>query len=133
MSLPTPTAPVSKTARWISYVLSALPVLALVMSAIMKFLQPPSVVQGFQHLGYAAGAPVALGVLELLCTAFYLIPQTTILGAILLTGYLGGATASTYRVGDAWYGTVLLGILLWGGLFLRDCRVRSLIPIRQGS
>jgi DoxX-like family len=124
----TPTNSVSKKAIWIGYVLSALPVLLLIMSAVMKFLKPAPVVQGFVHLGYPDSAIVALGVLELACTALYLIPQTTVLGAILLTGYLGGATATTYRVGDTWISTVVLGILLWGGLFLRDSRVRALIP-----
>jgi len=133
MSLATPTTPVAKRTLWISYILSVLPVLMLVLSAVMKFVQPPTVVQGFIHLGYPPSAPVALGLLELLCTALYLVPQTTMLGAILLTGYLGGATASTYRVGDPWYGTVILGILIWGGLFLRDPRLRALIPFRQTS
>jgi hypothetical protein len=129
MPLNPPSAPVPKKTVWISYLLSALPVFALGMSAVMKFMQPPSVVKGFADLGYAPSAPVQLGVLELICTALYLIPGTSVLGAILLTGYLGGATASTYRVGGGWIMTVVLGVLVWGGLFLRDPRIRALIPI----
>jgi hypothetical protein len=115
---------------WISYILSALPVLALLSSAVMKFMKPAAVVQGFAHLGYAESSAFPLGVVELACTALYLIPRTSILGAILITGYLGGATATTYRVGDSWIMTVALGVLVWGGLFLREPRLRALIPFR---
>jgi hypothetical protein len=108
-----------------------LPVLALVSSAVMKFAKPPMVVQGFIHLGYADGAAFALGIVEIACTVLYLVPRTSLLGAILLTGYLGGATASTYRVGDPWLTTVMLGVMLWGGLFLREPRLRSLMPFRR--
>ncbi|HEY6225817.1 MAG TPA: DoxX family protein, partial [Verrucomicrobiae bacterium] len=72
-----------------------------------------------------------LGIVELTCTILYLIPQTAVLGAILLTGYLGGAIASTLRVGDGFIPTVIMGIFLWGGLFLRDPRIRALIPLRN--
>jgi hypothetical protein len=131
MPLETQNIPVSKKAMWTGYVMSALPVLALVMSAVMKFLKPAPVVQGFAHLGYLESAAFSLGVLEIACTVVYLIPRTSVLGAILLTGYLGGATASTFRVGDPWIMTVALGILIWGGLFMRDPRLRALIPIRK--
>jgi hypothetical protein len=87
------------------------------------------VVQGIAHLGYAEGAAFALGVAEVACTVVYLLPRTSVLGAILLTGYLGGATASTFRVGDSWIMPVVLGVLVWGGLFLREPRLRVLIPI----
>ena len=131
MSQITPQPPVSKKVLWTGYVMSTLPVLALAMSAVMKFMKTPPVVQGFIHLGYSEGSIVTLGVLEVACMILYLVPRTSILGAILVTGYLGGATASTYRVGDGWVGTVILGVLVWGGLFLRDRRVRALIPLRQ--
>lgn len=111
--------------------MSALPVVALVMSAVMKFVKPPQVAEGFVHLGYGDSAAFALGSLELACTVVYLVPKTSVLGAILLTGYLGGATASTYRVGDSWVMGVVLGILIWGGLFMREPRLRALIPIRR--
>jgi hypothetical protein len=131
MPLETPNTPVSKKAMWTGYAMSALPVLALVMSAVMKFLKPAPVVQGFAHLGYLEASAFNLGVVELACTLLYLVPQTSFLGAILLTGYLGGATASTFRVGDQWVATVILGVLVWGGLFMRDRRLRALIPIRK--
>jgi hypothetical protein len=130
MPLETPVSPNSKKIAWTGYAMSALPVIALVMSAVVKFMKPEPVVQGFVRLGYSVGAIAGLGALELACTVAYLIPQTSILGAILLTGYLGGATASTFRVGDAWIGPVVLGILVWGGLFLREPKLRALIPIR---
>jgi hypothetical protein len=128
MPIETHQTPVSKKALWSSYLVSALPVLALLMSAVMKFMKPAAVVQGFVHLGYTESSIVTLGVVELICTALYLLPRTSVLGAILVTGYLGGATASTYRVGDSWIITVVLGILVWGGLFLRNPRIRALIP-----
>jgi hypothetical protein len=131
MPLETPNTPVSKKEKWTGYVMSAIPILALVMSAVMKFLKPAPVVQGFSHLGYLESAAFNLGVLELGCTILYIVPQTSVLGAILLTGYLGGATASTFRVGDSWLATVIVGILGWGGLFMRDRRLRALIPLRK--
>ena len=127
----TPTPAVPRSLIWTGYVMSALPVLALIMSAVMKFMKPASVLQGFTHLGYSEGAAFQLGVVEIACTLLYIIPRTSILGAILVTGYLGGAVASTYRVGDSWILTVVFGVLVWGGLFLREPRLRSLIPIRR--
>jgi hypothetical protein len=131
METPSKAPPVSKKMFWIGCVMSAIPVLMLVMSAVMKFMKPQPVVDGFVHLGIPLTMVVCLGVLELLCTVVYLIPATSILGAILLTGYLGGATLTTLRVGDAYYGPVVLGILLWGGLYLREPRLRALIPFRR--
>jgi uncharacterized membrane protein YphA (DoxX/SURF4 family) len=110
--------------------MSALPVLLLVFSAIMKFMKPPEVVDSFNHLGLPINLAFALGVLELGCTVVYLIPRTSVLGAILLTGYLGGATLTTLRVGDSYLMTVMVGVLIWGGLFLREPRLRALIPLR---
>lgn len=72
-----------------------------------------------------------LGILEVACVVVYLIPRTAVLGAILLTGYLGGAVATHLRVGDPCFGPILLGVVLWGGLFLRDPRLRTLIPLRS--
>ena len=110
--------------------MSALPVLLLLSSAVMKFLKPASVVEGFAHLGYPESLALALGILELACTVVYVIPRTSVLGAILLTGYLGGATATHVRIGEPFFATVVVGVLVWGGLFLRDPRVRALIPLR---
>lgn len=123
--------PVSKKALWTGYVMSILPVLLLVMSAVMKFAKPEPVVEGFAHLGYPESLALALGIVELGCTILYLIPQTAVLGAILLTAYLGGATATHVRIEEAFFMPILLGIFVWGGLFLRDRRIRALIPLRK--
>jgi hypothetical protein len=131
METPPQTPPASKKMFWTGCVLSAVPVLMLAMSAVMKFMKPQPVVDGFVHLGIPLTMVVGLGVLELLCTVVYLIPATSILGAILVTGYLGGATLTTLRAGDAYYGPVVLGILAWGGLYLREPRLRALIPFRR--
>ena len=125
---------VSKKALWAGRILSALPLLMLLPSAAMKFLKPPEVIEGFVRLGYPESLALGLGILELACTAVYLIPRTSVLGAILLTGYLGGATATHVRVGDPFSMfiiPVILGVLVWGGLFLRDPRLRALIPLRS--
>jgi len=129
----TPTSPPAapKLLAWTSYVLSALPALVLVMSAVMKLAKPPSVVQGFAHFGYPEGLVTGIGIAELACTALYLIPRTAVLGAILLTGYLGGATATCLRVGESWAMAVACGVLVWAGLFLRDRRLRELLPLRR--
>jgi uncharacterized membrane protein YphA (DoxX/SURF4 family) len=123
--------PVSKKMLWAGYILSALPVLMLLMSGVMKLVKPAQLVQGFVHYGFPENLSAILGIIELACTALYLIPRTSVLGAILLTGYMGGATATVVRVGDAFVAPVLVGVLLWGGLFLRDPKVRALIPLRR--
>jgi hypothetical protein len=111
--------------------MSALPVLMLLLSAAMKFAKPPPVVEGLKHLGLAESIVFGLGVLELGCTLLYIIPRTSVLGAILLTGYLGGAVLAHLRVGDPFFGPVIFGVLIWSGLFLRDPRLRALIPLRH--
>jgi hypothetical protein len=126
-----PQPPVSKKMLWTGYIMSAIPVVMLLMSAVMKFVKPQPVLDGFVHLGFPIGMVDGLGVLELLCTVVYLVPSTSVLGAILATGYLGGATVTTLRVGDAYFMPVVLGILLWGGLYLREPRLRGLIPLRR--
>jgi hypothetical protein len=93
------------------------------------------VVEGFGQLGYPLGVSATLGLIELICVALYLLPRTSVLGAVLLTGYLGGAIATQVRVGAPLFSTTLfpayVALLLWGGLYLRDGRVRSLIPLRS--
>lgn len=120
-----------KRVLWVSYILSALPALLLLFSGAMKLMRPPSVIEGFGRLGYDESLALGIGIVELLCTVLYLIPRTSALGAILLTGYLGGATATHVRMGEPFYAPVLLGLLVWGGLFLREKRLRALIPLRQ--
>jgi len=128
MSSPAPTPP-SKTLLWTGRVLSALPSLLLLFSAAMKLAGPPDLAKGFEHMGIPVGHALGLGILELLCTVIYLIPRTAVLGAILLTGYLGGAIQTHIRVGDPVYTHIVLGVAIWGGLYLRDLRLRALIPL----
>ena len=124
--------PVSKSMLWTGRILTALPVLLLLFSAVLKLLKTVEVVEGFARYGYPEHLIVGLGVLELTCTLIYAIPRTAILGAILMTAYLGGATATNVRVGDpSFVMTALLGVLAWGGLYVRDPRVRELIPLRK--
>ena len=120
----------SKHMLWGSYIMSTLPVLMLLFSGIMKLIKPPSVMEGFAHLGYDESVALGLGVVELLATLLYIIPRTSVLGAILLTGYLGGATATHLRIGAPFHMAILLGVFVWGGLYLRDERLRLLIPLR---
>jgi hypothetical protein len=121
----------SKPARIVGWILSILPAPLMVMSAVMKFMLPPMAVEGNKHLGWADRLATPLGIVELTVLALYLIPQTAVLGAILLTGYLGGAVATHVRVGDPFFMPVLLGVVFWLGLYLRDTRVRALIPLRR--
>jgi len=125
------TISVSKKMLWTGRIMSALPVLMLLMSAVMKVAKPPPVMEGFKHLGLPESLAISLGILEVLCTVLYVIPRTAVLGAILLTGYLGGAIVSHLRVGDAFVGPIIFGVLIWGGLYLRDRRLRALIPFRN--
>jgi len=119
---------------WAGRIISALPVLLLVFSAVMKLLKPAPVVQGFARYGYPESQILLIGILELSCSIIYAIPRTSVLGAILLTGYLGGAVAIQLRVGNPMFETifpVIFGVLIWAGLFLRDAPLRSLIPRRS--
>jgi DoxX-like protein len=121
----------SKTLVWAGRVLSFLPVFAMVMSAGMKFAKPPEVVKSFVgQFGYIESSLLIIGVVELLCAVLYVIPQTSVLGAILCTGYLGGAIATHVRIGDNFIPPLVLGILLWAGLWLRDPRLKALLPLR---
>ena len=102
----------SKKMRWVAYLMSALPVLMLLFSGILKLIRPASVIEGFAHLGYDVSVALGLGLVELLSTVLYVIPRTSVLGAILLTGYLGGATATHLRIGEPFYMAVLLGVII---------------------
>src|SRR6267142_1825411 len=125
----------SRKRVWIGRVLSGLVVLFLIPDGIIKFIKPAPVVDAFAHLGLPLGISFTLGILLLLSTVLYAIPRTSVLGAILLTGYLGGAVATHLRVGDPLFSHILfpvyLGILLWLGLYLREERLRALIPLRS--
>jgi DoxX-like family len=127
-------APVGKGALWGGRVASGLPVLALILSSSMKLSHAPQIVEQFTgKLGYGAGSLTGIGILELLCVVLYVVPRTAVLGAILVTAYLGGAVATHVRVGEPFVVPVLLGVLAWVGLFLRDQRLRALLPLRQPS
>lgn len=121
----------SPVARWASYFLSGLPVLMLLVSATMKFIQPAAMQEQLGKLGWPQEKMVVLGLVEFISTVLYVIPRTSVLGAILLTGYLGGATATHVRVGDAFAVPVLLGVLLWVGLVLRQPRLAALVPVQR--
>ena len=116
---------------WVGRVISGLLSLLFVMSAVMKLKGGADVIEGMAHLGLPASLIVPLGILEISCVAIYLIPATSILGAILLTGYLGGAILAHLRVGDAFFFQIVLGVCVWLGLYLRENRLRALLPLRS--
>jgi hypothetical protein len=134
MQSATQTVPVSKKRLWAGRIMSALPALFLLVDGAMKLVKPEPVVKATVELGYAETVILPLGVVLLACTILYLIPRTAVLGAILLTGYLGGAVATQVRAGQGLFEIlfpVVVGVLLWGGLVLRDDRLRTLIPLRN--
>jgi hypothetical protein len=124
-------APIAKKQLWAGRIMSALPALFLLVDGGMKLVKPTSVVEATVRLGYPESAIVGLGIALLACTVVYLVPPTSTLGAILLTAYLGGAVATHVRVVDGLFPIffpVILSVLIWGGLWLRDDRLRALIP-----
>jgi len=125
---------VSKAALWTGRIMSALPVLMLLFASVMKLMKTQAVIEGCVRAGLSERLIIPVGVIELVCVVVYLVPSTSVLGAILMTGLLGGATITTLRIGDPTYPMpVVLGMLAWGGLYLRDMRVRELIPLRRRS
>lgn len=128
MRMQDPTPP-----RWqkiLGIVLTVIPALMLTMSAAMKLTQNPEVVTGLAQAGFPAQVLVPLGVVELLGVILYVVPPTAVLGAVVLTGYLGGAVATHVRINDAFMTPVIIGVIVWAGLWLRDPRVRALLPLR---
>ena len=131
------TAPASKPLRWIGRVLSGLVILFLLFDGAIKLVPWPIVTETMDKMGYGSSESLArsLGVITVACTVLYAIPATSVLGAILLTGYLGGAMASHVRIGSPLFSHTLfalyLGLMVWGGLWLRDRSLRSLIPFRR--
>ena len=120
---------------WVGIIISALPALFLLLDAVGKFVKPEAVVTGTLELGYSESIILPLGIVLLVSTVLYIIPRTAVLGAILLTGYLGGAIATHVRLSNPLFThelfPVYLGVLLWLGLFLRDARLRALLPLRS--
>jgi hypothetical protein len=131
MESATQTAPVSNKLTWTGRIISALLVLLLLFSGSMKVFFQSQVAVEFTRLGYPESVILGIGIVEIACVIIYAIPRTTLLGAILVTGYLGGATATHVRIGDPFIIPILIGVLVWVGLFLREDRLRTLLPFRS--
>jgi hypothetical protein len=129
-SLPTPTKMV-----WVGRIMISVVALFMIFDAVIHLMKIPPVVQAFAELSFPLSLAVILGIIELLCVVLYVIPRTAILGAILLTGYLGGAISIQLRAGNPLFGQALfpvyVGVLAWGGLYLCDERLRAMIPFRN--
>jgi hypothetical protein len=135
MEWTTDAAPVSKGRLWTGRILSGLAVAFLLFDSVIKFTNVQPVVDSFTQLGYPVHLAVVIGSIELVCLIVYTTPRTAVLGAVLLTGYLGGAIATHTRVENPLFTHVLFPIyiaaLIWGGLFLREPRLRALLPLRS--
>jgi DoxX-like family len=131
----TQSAPVSNRRLWVGRIMSALPVLFLIFDGVIHIMKIAPVVKGFTDLGWSPSVAVPLGIIELSCLVLYLIPRTSVLGAVLLTGYLGGAVATNLRVAAPLFSNTLfpiyVGVFLWGGLYLRDNALRAVFPVRR--
>ena len=122
----------SAVTRWTGYIMTVLPALFLLLDGGMKLFKPGFVVEATMKLGYQESVIVPIGIALVICTILYLLPITSVLGAILLTGYLGGAVATQVRAGQGTFPIifpVFISALIWGGLYLRDYRLRNLIPL----
>lgn len=120
----------SKMQLWVGRVMSTLASLFLLMDGIMKLLKPPVVVKATLQLGYAESTIIGIGATLLVCTLLYIVPRSSTVGAVLLTGYLGGAVASNVRAGMPLFNVLfpmIIAAMCWGGLWLRDLRVRNLL------
>ncbi|HZZ39797.1 MAG TPA: DoxX family protein [Acidobacteriaceae bacterium] len=128
---------VSRGKLWTGRVIAGLVALFLLFDAAMKFVKPKSVADAFVRSGWPIEVSSTLGALLLISTILYLIPKTSILGAILLTGYLGGAVAANLRLEEPLFSHTLFpvyfGVLVWGSLWLRDSKLQALVPLRQNS
>jgi DoxX-like family len=119
---------------WAGYIITGLVLLMLIFDAVAHLMKPAPVAEAFARLGYPLSTSVGIGLVLLICTAIYLIPKTSVLGAILLTGYMGGAVSTHVRAGSSTFEMifpVIIGGLVWLGVYLRDARVRALIPLRD--
>lgn len=129
------TSPLSKKRLWTGRIIMGIIVLLLLLDASGKLMRLTPVIEGTVQLGYPESTVFTLGLIQFICIVLYMIPRTSILGAILLTGYLGGAVATHVRIGNPLFTHILfpiyLGVLIWAGLFLLDSRLRTLIPLRN--
>lgn len=126
-------APVSKNLVWTGRILTALVVAFSVLDGAVKLVPIDPVVEALGRLGYPIELARHLGVLLLSCTALFVIPRTRVLGAVLLTAYLGGATATHVRIGDPFWFPIVMGVLLWAGFYLREPRLRALLAVREAA
>lgn len=127
-------APVSKASLWTGRVISGLVVLFMLFDGISKVMKAQQVIDATVRIGFPVTTIVGIGITLLVCTVLYVIPNTSILGAILLTGYLGGATAAQVRAVSPVFETVfpiIFGVLVWLGVYLREPRLRALVPLRS--
>ncbi|MGH9748793.1 MAG: DoxX family protein [Candidatus Polarisedimenticolia bacterium] len=124
------TEPVGRVV-WIGRVISGLAAAVFVMSAFMKVKGGPELDQGMAHLGLPESMVVPLAILELACVVVYLVPRTSVTGAVLLAGYIGGAICTHWRAGDPFVIQIALGLFVWLGLYLREPRLKALLPLRQ--
>jgi hypothetical protein len=122
---------VANKALWTGRIISGILVLFMLFNCSISLFKPAFARAGFAHLGYPESLATGVAIAMFVCTVLYAIPSTSILGAILLTGYLGGATASHLRIGEPFYFPVIVGVLVWLGLFLREERLRALVPLRS--
>ncbi|HEV7701121.1 MAG TPA: DoxX family protein [Pyrinomonadaceae bacterium] len=125
---------ISRAAHWTGLIVGGLPALFLIVDGVMKLFKPEFVVKATTDLGYSENVIIPLGVVLLTCVALFMIPKTTVLGAILITGYLGGAVATHVQHRDGAFEIVLpviFGVMIWLGLWLCDTRMRQLVPIRS--
>jgi len=124
---------VSKGRLWTGRIISGLVVLFLLFDGLTKVMKVKAVLDASAQLGYPVSTIVGIGITLLMCTAFYVIPQTAVLGAVLLTGYLGGAVATSVRISGPLFNTlfpIIFAAFMWAGIFLREDRLRTLIPLR---
>jgi hypothetical protein len=135
MQTTTRTIPGSTKKLWTGRIITGIAALFLLFDSTLKILKLPAAVQGTVQLGYPESVIIGIGLVQLLCVVLYLVAPTQVLGAILLTGYLGGAVATHVRIGNPLFTHILfpvyVGVLIWAGLFLRDARLRALVPWRS--
>jgi hypothetical protein len=124
-------APGSDKSLWAGRILSALAVLLFVVTGAFSLVKPDAAMRGFAHFGFPQSSLLRICIAEIVCALLYAIPSTSVLGAVLLTGYLGGAIATHVRVGEPIYIPIVIAIVVWLGLFLREPRLRELLPLRN--
>jgi len=124
---------VSAKVMWVGRGITAVVALAFLISAVLKLVGGPDVKAGIAHLGLPESMLVPLAILEIACVVVYLIPPAAVLGAVLLTGYIGGAICTHWRVGDPFYLHIVLGIVVWLGIYLREPRLHAVLPLRKST